>query len=171
METATFTLRDLVDQASTHERLLATIDERLRRFAYLGGALLVIADGYLAAALRFPALAKDGQRPPAALVGWDVLQRALQLDGKARAALAAGLAALAAAVVLALVTRGFTIGRLWSHLGSLLIGLAGLVAIVPPAIALAILVANVLLWFVIGVLAFALGSALLVGLVSAAVER
>lgn len=171
METAAFTLQDLVDQASTHERLPATIDERLRRFAYLGGALLVVADGYLAAALRFPALAEDGQRPPAALVGWGVLQRTLQLDGRARAVLAAGLAALGVAVVLAVVTRGFTTGRLWSHLGSLLVGLAGLVAIVPLAIALAILVVNVLLWFVIGVLAFALGSALLVGLVSAAVER
>ena len=171
METATFTLRDLVDQASTHERLAATIDERLRRFAYLGCALLVVADGYLTAALRFLALAKDGQRPPAALVGWGVFQRALQLDGRARAVLAAGLAALGAAVVLAVVTRGFTTGRLWSHLGSLLVGLAGLVAIVPPAIALAILVVNVLLWFVIGVLAFALGSVLLVGLVSATVER
>lgn len=170
METATFTLRDLVDQASTHERLPATIDGRLRRFAYLGCALLVVADGYLAAALRFPALAREGQRPPAALVGWGVLQRTLRVDGQARAVLAAGLAALAAAVVLAVVTRGFTTGRLWSHLGSLLVGLAGLVAIVPPAVALVILVANVLLWFVIAVLAFALGSALLVGLVSAAVD-
>jgi hypothetical protein len=46
----------------------------------------------------------------------------------------------------------------------------GLVAIIPTAIVVAILLANVLLWFVIAVLAFALGSALLVGLVSAAVE-
>lgn len=170
METAAFTLQDLVDQASTYERLPTTIDGRLRRFAYLGGALLVVADGYLAMVLRLPALAHEHQRPPAALVGWGVLQRAVQLDGHARAVLAGGLATLAAAVVLAVVTRGFTTGRLWSHLSSLLVGLAGLVAIVPPAVALAILIANVLLWFVIAVLAFALGSALLVGLVSAAVE-
>jgi hypothetical protein len=169
METTAFTLQDLVSQASTHERLPATIDGRLRRFAFLGGALLAVADGFLAVALRLPTIV-ERERPPAALVGWGVLQRTVQLDGHARTALAAGIATLAVAVVLAIITRGFTTGRLWSHLGSLLVGVAGLVAIVPAAIVVAILLANVLLLFVIAVLAFALGSALLVGLVSAAVE-
>jgi hypothetical protein len=170
MGTAAFTLRDLVDRASTHERLPAPIDGRLRRLAYLGSGLLVAFDGFLAMGLRWPSLAGQAPRPPAALVGWGVLRRAVQLDGHARAALPVGLAVLAAAVVLAVVTHGFTSGRPWSHLGSLLVGLTGLVAIVPPGMALAVLLANVLLWFVIAVVAFALGSALLVGLVTAAVD-
>jgi hypothetical protein len=170
MGTAAFTLRDLVDQAVTHESVPAAIDGRLRRFAYLGVALLAVADGFLAVTLLLPALATEHQRPPAVLVGWDLLQRCLRLDGHAQAVFAVGVAALAGAVLLAAVTRGFTIGRGRSHLASLLVGLAGLVAIVPPTVALAIVLGNVLIWFVIALLAFVLGSALLAGLVSAAVD-
>jgi hypothetical protein len=168
--TAAFTLRNLVDEAFSYEDLPASIDGRLRRFACLGTALLVVANGYLALALWLSAPTGEGQRPSAVLIGWGVLQRAIQLDGHARAVFSVGLVALVGAAILAVATRGFTIGRLWSHLGSLLVGLAGLAATVPPAVALTVIFANALLWFVIAVLAFAVGSALLVGLVSAAVN-
>jgi hypothetical protein len=170
MGTTAFTLRDLVDQSVAHQSLPAPIDGRLRRLAWVGAAFLLVANGYLALALQLPMLAEQVQRPPAALVGWGVLQRAIHLDGHAPTVFAAGVATLAAAVVLAVTTRGFTIGRLWSHVGSLLVGLAGLVAILPPGVALAIILANIVAWFVIAVVAFALGSALLAGLVSGAVD-
>jgi hypothetical protein len=138
-------LRDLIDQAVSHESLPAPIDWRLRRFAWLGVLLLAALVLYLWGTWRLLDLA-DQARPTFILIGWGLLRDTIRLQGHAQAAYQAAVALLGAATVVAAATKGFRAGRIWGQLGSFAVGVGGLLAAAPLGVAAAVVAANLVAW-------------------------
>ncbi len=171
MRQTVYSLQDLVDRAVVREAMPAPVDRRLRRLAWTGMALLGGLAAYLGIASRLTLLSEPGRRPLVWVVGWGTLRATVQLHGHARTVFLSSLAILAAATVLAVATRGFRSAGVGAQLATFAVGVLGLGAAVPLAVAVAILVANAVILAALVLLAFAVGSALLLGLVSAAVDR
>lgn len=105
-------------------------------------------------------LAGGAVRPPAVVVGWDVIVDTLELGGHAPGAFRLALAGLWVSLPLWVLTGGFRHGPGWLPLASVAVGLAGLTAAVPVVVAAAVLALNVVLWGI----AVMLGMLLLVAL-------
>ncbi len=148
-------LEALVDRTVPFQSLPAPIDRRLRRLALTGTGILAAFLAYLELAWR---LLDPSRRPRFVLIGWGVLGDTVSLYGHALLALRGSIATLGTALVLTIATRGFRLGRCWSQVACLLIGLAGLAALIPLLVAVVVLALNVTAWMflvVTGLAAFA----------------
>jgi hypothetical protein len=146
-------LSGLLGRAARYESLPAPVDRRVRVLGWAGTLLL-------AGALAFLALA-PGRLDPAGrhagffLFGRGVFAVVLNAGGRAAVVLPVGWAALAAAMVLAMLTFGFRRARSWQQVAILAVGLLGTVAIVPVVVALAVAAVNLGIWLAILGLALA----------------
>jgi hypothetical protein len=138
-------------------------DRRLRRFAWLGVVSLAALVAYLWGSWRLLD-ASDEARPVFVLAGWGVLRDTIRLHGRAQVIFQAAVAALGAAIVIAAATRGFRAGRVWGRLGSLAVGIAGLLAAVPLGVAAVVVTVNAVAWLVATLIVMLIGLALLVRL-------
>jgi hypothetical protein len=146
-------LSGLLGRAARYESLPAPVDRRVRVLGWAGTLLL-------AGALAFLALA-PGHLDPAGrhadffLFGRGIFAAVLDAGGRAAVVLPVGWAALAAAMVLAILTSGFRRARSWQQVAILAVGLVGTVAVVPVAVALAVAAVNLVIWLAILGLALA----------------
>lgn len=138
-------------------------DRRLRRFAWLGVVSLAALVAYLWGSWRLLDVS-DEARPVFVLTGWGVLRDTIRLHGRAQVIFQAAVAVLGAAIVVAAATRGFRVGRVWGRLGSLAVGIAGLLAAVPLGVAAVVVVVNAVAWLVATLIVMLIGLALLVRL-------
>lgn len=103
----------------------------------------------------------NGPRPALVVVGWGVLRDTLQLGGHAPAAFRAGLEMLWLALLLAVLTDGFTQPGRWARLAAEVVGLGGALAAVPLLLAVAVIAGNVAVWGLVvmfgGLLCLAVG--------------
>jgi hypothetical protein len=138
-------------------------DRRLRRFAWLGVLSLAALVAYLWGSWRLLDVT-DEARPVFVLTGWGVLRDTIRLHGRAQMIFQVAVAALGAAIVVAAGTGGFRAGRVWGRLGSLAVGVAGLLAAVPLGVAAVVVAVNAIAWLVATLIVMLIGLALLVRL-------
>jgi hypothetical protein len=79
----------------------------------------------------------------------------LRSGGHAAVVLPAGMAALAGAAVLAVWTSGYRRARRWQQYALLVVGLLGVAAVAPVALALAVAALNLAIWLALAGLAVA----------------
>lgn len=138
-------------------------DRRLRRFAWLGVLSLAALVAYLWGSWWLLDVS-DEARPVFVLTGWGMLRDTIRLHGRAQVIFQVAVAALGAAIVIAAATRGFRADRVWGRLGSLAVGIAGLLAAVPLGVAAVVVVVNAVAWLVATLIVTLIGLALLVRL-------
>jgi hypothetical protein len=112
-----------------------------------------------------------GPRPPLVVVGWGVLQDTLQLGGHAKGAFRAGLAMLWLAVLLAMLTDGFTHPGRWAALATAVVGFGGALAAVPLLLTVAVIAGNVAVWGLVVMLGLLLCMALCLRILTAPFRR
>jgi hypothetical protein len=140
-------LSGLLGRAARYESLPAPVDRRLRTLAWSGTLLLAAVMVFLAVAPRY--LDPGGRHAGFLLVGRDLFAAVLNAAGRADVVLPAGWAALAAAMVLAVMTSGFRRARRWQQFAILAVGLLGTVAVVPVVVALAVAAINLAIWLAV----------------------
>jgi hypothetical protein len=111
-------------------------------------------------------LFQAGSRPPLLLVGSAVVRDTLDLWGYAAGAFRLALSWLWVAVGLWAVTAGFRSGPRWLPPVRLAVGLAGLAAVGPLLVAMAVAAVNVAFWLLLVVLAALLVMAVLLWLLT-----
>jgi hypothetical protein len=112
-----------------------------------------------------------GPRPAFVVVGWGVLRDTLQLGGYAPGAFRAGLALLWLAVLLAVLTDGFTQPGGWAWLASALVGLAGALAAAPLLLAAGVIIGNIAVWGLVVLFGMLLTMALCLRILTAPFRR
>jgi hypothetical protein len=146
-------LREFLGRSTMHEATPAPVDRRLTVLAWTGTLLLAASLAFLALAPRH--LDPTGRHAQVLLVGRGVFAAVLRAGGRAGVVLPAGLAALAAAAVLAVWTSGFRRARRWQQYALLGVGLLGVAAVAPVALALAVAALNLAIWLGLAMLAVA----------------
>jgi hypothetical protein len=146
-------LREFLDRARRHESTPAPVDRRLIVLAWTGTLLLAASVAFLALAPRH--LDPAGRHAQVLLVGRGVFTAVLRAGGHAGVVLPAGLAALAGAATLAVWTVGYRRARRWQQYALLVVGLLGVVAVAPVALALAVAALNLAIWLGLAALAVA----------------
>ena len=111
-------------------------------------------------------LFRAGSRPPLLLVGSAVVRDTLDVWGYAAGAFRLALSWLWVAVGLWAVTAGFRSGPRWLPPVRLAVGLAGLAAVGPLLVAMAVAAVNVAFWLLLVVLAALLVMAVLLWLLT-----
>jgi len=79
------------------------------------------------------------------VVGWRLLLD-VTIGSQARMTVPLGVTVIALALELAILTRGFMAGPLWTHLAAVTIAAIGVVALVPVLIVVGVLAFNLALW-------------------------
>jgi hypothetical protein len=112
-----------------------------------------------------------GPRPALVVVGWGVLRDTVQLGGYAPGAFRVGVALLWLAVLLAVLTEGFTQPGLWAGLATTVVGLAGALAAVPLLVVAAVIAGNVAVWGLVALFGLLLFMALCLRILTAPFRR
>jgi hypothetical protein len=113
----------------------------------------------------------SGPRPPLVVVGWGILRDTLRLGGYAQGAFRAGVAMLWLAVLLAVLTNGFTEPGRWTALAVTVVGLAGALAAAPLLLAMAVIAGNVAVWGLLALFGLLLCMALCLRILTAPFRR
>jgi hypothetical protein len=96
-------------------------------------------------------IAFDGSRPWPVLIGWGLMRLTISLNGHRALVLGSGVAVLTIALALALYTRNYHTAPLWVNAVAVGTSVLGAMAAIPLLVMLAVFVANLLLWILIGV--------------------
>lgn len=146
-------LSGFLGRARRHESTPAPVDRRLTVLAWTGTLLLAASLSFLTLAPRH--LDPAGRHAQVLLVGRGVVAAVLRSGGHAAVVLPAGMAALAGAAVLAVWTSGYRRARRWQQYALLVVGLLGVAAVAPVALALAVAALNLAIWLALAGLAVA----------------
>jgi hypothetical protein len=146
-------LRGFLGRARRHESTPAPVDRRLTILAWTGTLLLAAALVFLTLAPRH--LDPAGRHAQVLLVGRGVFAAVLRSAGHGAVVLPAGMATLAGAAVLAVWTSGYRRARRWQQYALLMVGLLGVAAVAPVALALAVAALNLVIWLALAGLALA----------------
>lgn len=142
---------------------------RPNRLAVTAMVVLAVLLVWLAAGRAF--IDFTGPPPPLIVVGWGLLGDTVQLGGHALGTFRLTLAALWLALLLAVLTKGFTSTSWWTGLAAAAVGLAGALAAGPLLVVAAVITGNLLLWGLVIMLVLLLFLALCLRIVMAPFRR
>jgi hypothetical protein len=117
----------------------------LSRFAWIG-TLLLLGLSTEFVIIWQTASFFSGDQPPAVLLGWGVLRRAVVIYGEPMRTLQVAVGAAAVALAVAFATEGFRVARRPGRIASIGIGVAGVAAAVPQVIMAAVILWNIGIW-------------------------